>query len=83
MTFRPSVYNNPRPLLTPADLDNHPRAAEYIAHMNLQRYPTDFKTWLNRQEISEKRQAETDRDYVKRLAAGPLINPRKVNRFVR
>lgn len=49
-TFRPTVYDNQRPLLTPADLDNHPKAADYIHYISLVRYPVDFPSWLKRQE---------------------------------
>lgn len=56
MTFRPSVFNNQRPILTPADLDNDPLAAEYIEYMRHRRYPLDFKLWKERRE-----QASIDR----------------------
>ena len=50
MVFKPSVYNNQRPILTAADLDNHPLAADYLRYIAVMKYPPDFKTWLQRIE---------------------------------
>lgn len=44
--IRPVPSSYKLPILTPADLDNHPLAAEYIAHLTRQKYPMDFKQWL-------------------------------------
>lgn len=58
MTFKPSVYLNQQPILTIADLDNHPLAAEYIRYIASMKFPPDFQTWLRRRE-NEKTARQT------------------------
>ena len=81
MPFNPSVYSNQRPILTPKDLGNHPRAQEYIDYLKNVKYPIDFKTWLRREEIKERDLALGDKQYVAACAADPYCRlPSKIRR---
>lgn len=80
--FRPTVFNNQRTILTPAMLDDHPLAAEYIAYHNRQKYPRDFKAWIADRERRIDYAAERSRRLVRELAADPYcrspIKPRRI-----
>lgn len=69
--FRPSVYINPRPILKPDDLDNHPLAREYIEYHNLVKYPCDFQTWLMRRANKLEAERAEHRMRVKAMTADP------------
>lgn len=81
----PRVFtNHNRQLLTPADLDNHPLAQEYIEYTRHMHYPCDFKEWLFRREQAKKNAAEVDRIRVCEAAAEPFCqSPLKVRRWKR
>lgn len=50
----PSSFQ-PKTILTSTDLDNHPLAEEYIAHLNRQKYPMDFQQWLKWRERKDEK----------------------------
>lgn len=71
MVFTPKVFYNQRPILTAADLDNHPFAQEYIDYIKNVRYPLDFKAWVRRKEIEGKDRVKKDREYLDTEMAYP------------
>jgi hypothetical protein len=79
MVFRPQVYNNQRPLLTTADLNNHPLAETYIKYLNLVRYPVDFQTWLKRRENEMNSRLTDERILVAQMLNDPYCrSPAKI-----
>lgn len=82
-SLRPVPSSFKPPILTAADLDNHPLAAEYIAHLTRQHYPMDFQAWIKRREIRAERAATKQRQILQQAIDDPFCRSPLKRRVIR